>query len=575
VAHLKHRGKQLSEEGRAKLLKLSEEAGESILENAPKGVARGDDSVVGKILKMGTGYATGVLFHGTHLLRYLDGRKNGLMYRLIKQPIDDAINNGLIPAEERAGERASEIYNEFYSEKELTDMHQKEEIAPGLLLSKWEMIGLVRNFGTASNLEAVKQSTIDGVQPYTDEVLAIVLDRMEKRDMDFIQRMIDDVGQYQKELFDLERRLNGVVPPKVEALPIETKHGTYPGGYFRLMYDSNDSWRVTETEMDELYDNMRTGRQGKAKVSDAMMQERVGSGGKPVRLDPGVWHTQVKDILRRIHLTEAVDQAQKVLASRPVIEAVQRTRNQDYLMALDVWLKDTAVGEVVAGDAISRGMRAARTGMSAASMAYNPGTMLVQPLGIFNSIPAVGAENIGKGLIAYISGKEMAVSQIHELSGFMKKRHITFNKDLWDTFTALNGNPTSKNFMPKWFRKHMFTGIAATQSLVDNTVWLGAYQAAKNKADAVGTEQADWVREANQAVARTQGSGVWSDRTPIERGSTSAQTRQAEAVKIWSTFGVYFFAKGNLLVEMFGKTNFKSPKEVVKLGVDLTIMNIL
>jgi hypothetical protein len=38
---------------------------------------------------------------------------------------------------------------------------------------------------------------------------------------------------------------------------------------------------------------------------------------------------------------------------------------------------------------------------------------------------------------------------------------------------------------------------------------------------------------------------------------------------------VYFFAKGNLLVEMFGKTNFKSPKEVVKLGVDLTIMNVL
>ncbi|MEW8151205.1 MAG: hypothetical protein AB2810_13770, partial [Candidatus Thiodiazotropha endolucinida] len=299
-----------------------------------------------------------------------------------------------------------------------------------------------------------------------------------------------------------------------------------------------------------------------------MTKARVGSGGNPIRLDMMVWHQHVHDVLRRIHLTEAVNQAQSIIASSSVRNAAVETGNQELITALDVWIKDTAAGELMPVDIASRVLRGIRSGFSVSVIGLNFGTILMQPLGLLQTMPVIGYRNTLKGLVALSAHPIKVIKDVQSLSPFMHNRGKTFNKDIYDTLRTLHGDPNKPSFIPSAVRKSYFAGIVYVQRYVDTITWLGAYEAAKQNSD----KQADLIHAADRAVARSQASGVWSDRTPIERGSLSPGLRQAEFVKLFTALGSYFFAKGNVAMELFGKTDFRNPAAIARYITDMMLL---
>lgn len=566
--HLRYVGGKMAEEARGEFSLKADAAGNSIRENAVKGPKQGESGTIkGKAKKAAYEYGANVLLHADSVLRRLDGYKDGLMYQLIKRPIDDAITQNLMPAEEKAGEEMDEIYHRYYKDSEMRKMNKQEDFE-GLSLSKWERISLVLNYGNKSSREAVHDSVLDGVKPYSEDMMTKVIDSLDKKDMDFIQDVWDNIEQYKPELFALERRQNGVAPPSVEPMPLLTKHGIYKGGYYPLMYDRKASLKIQESEYNEMSKAMTAGRSAHAHTKDGMTKERVGSGGNPVRLDMMVWHQHVHDVLRRIHLTEAVNQAQSIIASSAVRNAAVETGNQELITALDVWIKDTAAGELMPGDILSRVLRGIRSGFSVSVIAWNVGTILMQPLGLLQTMPVIGYRNTLKGLMALSAHPVKVIKEVQSISPFMHNRGKTFNKDIHDTLRTLHGDPNKPSFIPPVVRKSYFAGIVFVQRYVDTITWLGAYEGAKQNSD----KQEDLIHAADRAVARSQASGVWSDRTPIERGSLSPTIRQAEFVKIWTALGSYFFAKGNVAMELFGKTDFRNPTEIARYVTDMMFL---
>ncbi len=572
--HLRFIGGKVSDAEKSSARKYHQGIADTVLETFKDRKRPQDKSVMSVISKTWQGYASQVLLHAEFQLRRLDGFKDlGKVFQAVKGKIDTAISEKLIPMQEKSGDEISALYAKYFTEKEMVAMNRPMDV-DGKQMSKWDLISLGLNWGNESSRQAVLTQVRDGELVFTGEdQVNSALAKLDKRDMDFIQDVWDYLDTYKLEMGRIDRALTGTSPRWVEPKPIHTEHGTYRGGYYPLKYDATGSFRVTEEEIKSMFDAVGGGRFAKAHTPDGMLKERVGSGGRPIRSGMMVMHQHVNEAIQYIALAEPVAEVQALLNSKPMREAMESTGNIEVLKALDAWLKDVASDEIVSGDIISKGLRHVRTGFSASALGYNVGTMLMQPLGVLQSVPVVGAKNMLDGMKAVLKnpvGKNSAMEQVQKLSPFMRQRGLTFNKDIKDTLALLGDDPTKKHIVPKWFKNHMFSGIVFFQRYVDTATWLAAYQKGRQE-NAAWTERT-LIEYADSTVRRSQASGVFADRTPIERGSISANVRQAELVRIWSTLGSYFFAKGNIAVELTQRTDFKSPKDVSKYAFNMMLL---
>ena len=571
--HLRFVGGQKADSVQARKSQYHAQLADTILDNFKDRAEPKEGSFSDRFAKGLKAFGASVLLHADAVLRYLDRyQDNGPLYTAIKRRIDDAVTQVQLPMQEKAGEDIAALYSKYYSDRELRDMNKREDIA-GHSMSTWEKIAMALNWGNEGGRKALLASIKNGKIEWTESSVAQVLGTLEKRDWDFVQEVWDYIGTYKQQLFELERKRNGVVPPEVEAVDVKTKFGTYRGGYYPLKYDPEASIKVSEEQTSELMKNMMLGRFANARVRDGMLQERKGSGGRPVWLDMMVFHRHVNEVINLIALSEPITEVQEILNSKAVKDAMTATGNQELWKGLDLWLKDTATGEVIHGDFMSRSLRHARTGFTTAKLAWNFGTILMQPLGVFQSIPVVGAGNMLKGMLQLARnpvGKNSIIRQVQERSPFMRERSGTFNKDIRDTLDKLNGDPNKPGFLPTWVRQSFFAGIVFTQRYVDVATWLAAYE--KGKASDPDATEADLVYLADRAVARSQASGIWSDRTPVERGTVTPSIRGEEWVRIWTALGSYFFAKGNLAIEIASRTNPRSAKDNARFVADMLVL---
>src|SRR5699024_5320609 len=144
-------------------------------------------------------------------------------------------------------------------------------------------------------------------------------------------------------------------------------------------------------------------------------------------------------------------------------------------------------------------------------------------------------------------GPDSAWQFVRDQSTFMQHRLETFNKDIMNAEQQLITKESRK------WRDMMTTSsfwlILKTQQLVDTAAWLGTYHQAMAGEAGPNINAGDHdmaVAYADRMVARSQGTGVVSDRTPVERGTLNRNVRNTEIVRIWSALGSYMFAKGNV-----------------------------
>src|SRR5690606_17896577 len=126
-------------------------------------------------------------------------------------------------------------------------------------------------------------------------------------------------------------------------------------------------------------------------------QERVGSGGQPVMLSMNVLHSHINNVIMDIALGDAVGYVDKVLRRSQVKQALIDTGNLDALESFKLWLKDVAVGEMVARNPWEQSARFIRLGFSKSKIGFNIVTELLQVAGLPQTMVVTGKKSFAVG----------------------------------------------------------------------------------------------------------------------------------------------------------------------------------
>jgi hypothetical protein len=435
----------------------------------------------------------------------------------------------------------------------------------GVSLRLDERLAIALNWGNEDNRAALVN---DRQRRWGEADYRAILATLKARDWAFVQDTWDYLDRFWPEIAALEKTRKGIAPPKVEAsaFTVQTADGKtleIGGGYYPLKYDAEMSVRTSENDIDEQFKSMATGRFGSANTRHGHTKERVGSGGQSVKLSLGVIEQHVDQVVTDLAMWPAVHDAWKLLNHPEVKTAIAQHLGLDAVRGLDMWLKDTAVGQVQAFESPSRMLRGLRSSLSLGAMGLKVSTSLVQVTGFTQTAVELGKRWAWQGFSTFVRNPAEATRTVHALSDFMRTRAETQQRDIRDTLARFKGDGLRDRAV-----QVMFWPIVKMQQQVDVPTWLGAY----NKALAAGEAEERAVKIADSFVEASQGSGLMSSLSAFERGTWSPNVRLSETVKLWTTFYSYFNTKLNVAMRKTTGTDFKNPAAVASLAADYLML---
>ncbi len=95
------------------------------------------------------------------------------------------------------------------------------------------LIAVALNMGNESN----KEKMLEGHKWTEEGVLRAINRGLGKEEMVFVQKTWDLIETLWPQIAAMERRVNGVAPDKVERSALVTRHGTFSGGYYPMVYE--------------------------------------------------------------------------------------------------------------------------------------------------------------------------------------------------------------------------------------------------------------------------------------------------------------------------------------------------
>jgi hypothetical protein len=502
-----------------------------------------------------TGYLD-LAMNASSLLREWDGTEDGkfktggIWERTFKRPIDDA-QVRLIARKEQAADRMHEIYN-VYSAKERRNMNTRELIPElGISLSKWERISVALNMGNEGNLQRLMAKDDRGAPvpgAFSASQVQAIIATLDERDADFVQSVWDFIASYQPELAARERRVTGTEPEWVQAKPVTIGGKELKGGYYPIKYDPRLAGLQADYDIKELADGIVGGRFGKAQTKNGHLKARETSTNMPLKISMDVFHQHINQVLYDLEMSEPVSRAWQIMQNDQVRSLFREYGKQADYDALQIWLKDAAEGEIRSASTYGQVFRFFKSSFTMAKLGFNLGSALVQFSGLTQTFVVAGKKNAVLGIRdAFRPGMAQAIPQ---KSAFMRSRQTSFNKDISD----FRIDPLSSAGQTRWaeIKNKVITPLAfwtmtkAQYWTVDVPTWLAGYRQGLEKFKG---NEAEAIRHADDVVKRVGGSGIFTDRTGIERGAYSLTSRQNDFVRLFTALASYVFAKYNLAYE--------------------------
>jgi len=504
-----------------------------------------------------------------NLAREMDGFKDGgPMWEHIIRPMNDAGNKEATMRAD-AAKRLNDLAKPILADGR---MGGKGTFFPsvGRSFNRGERLAIALNWGNEGN----RQRLLDG-SGWTVEKIKPVLESLTLKEWQFVQGVWDFFESYRPEIAAKERRVNGKEPEWIEptAIAIKTADGqetTLRGGYYPIKYDPNqsgesgahDEAEAAKAQMRAAYTAATTRRSFTKTRAEAVK-------GRPLLLTFDGIFRGANEVIHDLAWHEWLIDANKLLKR---LDGPMRTGyGAETVSAIKAAVKDIAIGDKPAADAVEASLNHIRIGATVTAMGWSLMTALQQPLGITQSIARVGAGWMGRGIKEfYGSGIHMVrkAEEVNALSEFMRNRSRTLNREIADVHNRLT---TAKPTWQQWVESSFFVMIQKMQMLVDYPTWLGAYEKAladpANTRDdgTVDTDRA--VRLADQAVIDSQGEGQTKDLAQVQRGGP--------ALRLFTNFYSYFSTALNLSVDSIKRTDFKDPVSVMRLAGDVALIAIL
>jgi hypothetical protein len=492
-------------------------------------------------------------------------------YHLIFTPLNDAAN-----AEAAGWERLSAAMKAAWAKipAAVRNNWNKARISFNGVYFTGEMAFMMGlNWGNSGNREAALKG-----YNLSLEQAGQILDTLSQEEWQAIREVAELIGGMWPALNQVQMTLTGAPLGQVEAEPFMTKFGPQPGWYFPLAGDASVNPEEVQKlhEAEQLKDQF-VSPQRIAQLTKGFSKERQGGKLAPL-LSFKVIYQRLADTNRYSTHAMAVRDVKKLLAHKQVRQAIAQKLGKSALEQFGPWLQHiTRPGDnfLALGTADKAALRIFGNSAKAA-LGFSITSALMQPLGLFNAVPEVGAVRLLKNL-AKVTGSYLGLSYrqnlkrilqaggalgqdyyathkfIENKSAYMRSRRRNLDRDVG--VAALENNP-KKRLYEKITSQWAFALMRFMDNFTAQSVWLAAY----DQAIAQGLEEEAAVDHADSVVRRTQGSGRTIDMTDLQRGGAIA--------KAMTMFMTPFIASGNQLRESAQRVvwNPKDPAAWDKMG---------
>lgn len=388
-----------------------------------------------------------------------------------------------------------------------------------------ELVSMALNMGNDSN----KAKLLAGYGWTEMEAVSAINRLLSKPEMDFIQGVWDHVGSYGKEIVELERRQTGVTPEMIEATPLATKHGVYPGGYFPVVYNDVLDYRAEENQArnaDRLFEN-NFSQPATASGHTIARNSYVG----PIYLSLGVIARHLDQVTHDLSWREPIIDMNKVLSDKDLRREIDQVYGREYTKQFRPWLQAMANDKVfnTTGDsAWESSVRKLRSNATMVGIGFRLSTMAVHGTSaLSNSLAELGPKWFAKGTAQFMGPDRIQATRdfVYERSPEMAHRMDEADRNVHEAIDEINRQQlslTGASAVSRLYsdaRKFAFRGVGMLDLASAMPTWMGAYLKAMSKeADGglnLGENEA--IEYANRSVRNAHGGGGTKDMSAIQR----------------------------------------------------------
>nr|DAK49265.1 MAG TPA: crystallin beta/gamma motif-containing protein [Caudoviricetes sp.] len=367
------------------------------------------------------------------------------------------------------------------------------------------------NWGNEGN----RQRLLGG-ENWQAEDLEPLLAELTAADWHAVQQIWDYFETFRPAIAAKERRVNGIEPQWVAPTPFTVRSADgqiveMRGGYYPIRYDTQASERAAEDDAASAVQAQMRGVHSAATTRRGHTKSRVQEvHNRPLVYNFAGIYSGFSDVIHDLAWHEYLIDANKLLRSTRLQNAVKDHYGTDVLRQFKTWIQDIAVGDNETLAAGEDALRTVRRYASMAGLAFNVVSALKQPLGILQSVARVGGQDVLAVTAQFIRNPVAMTREAQGASVFMKNRARTRFRELNELRNALE----QQNAIRQAMGRYGYVLIMAVQQQVDIITW----HAQLNKSLRAGADIQDAVAQADQAVIDSQGSGMTKDLAAIERG---------------------------------------------------------
>lgn len=372
-----------------------------------------------------------------------------------------------------------------------------------------------------------------------------IIGHMDQRDWNLVNGIWDIFDQdLWPELKALNERTRGQAPPKVEAVPFQTRFGEQKGGYFTLKYDTELDERAHSFDETKAVKDLLGGSMGiSAKTNQGTSTKRLEGVKLRPRLDLNVFSEAVNETVHDLAYREAVADSMKLLNDPDIRDSIKAIAGTPAYRALVTRIRETAAPPRNPSGFIEKALTIARKN-TIVTILSGVRTALLNITGAVSVYTRSfeKASPVSAGLLTRELGKfySWRMAEMYEFatthSEYMRHRFNNFDRDLQDMANKLTVKgkilPDTSQFL--WL-------MGMTDRGVTVPVWNASF-AEGMKRYKNDTKQA--VEYADHIVRQTQGSGRDVDLAKIMSGHGG----WGQLKKVFTMFQSFFIGQLGQLV---------------------------
>lgn len=394
--------------------------------------------------------------------------------------------------------------------------------------SRWyrgELIAMALNMGNESN----KTKLLRGYG--WDEMSAVsAINRLlSPEEMRYVQGIWNLLGSYWDNIRDLQRRQTGVSPQMIEPSALVTKHGTFEGGYYPVVYNDvldDVQARNQARNAAALFEN----NYAKPATASGHTIGRTDYVG-PLFLDLDVIARHVNQVTHDLAWREAIVDMNKVLTNENLTSELNQVYGREYVQQFRPWLQAMANDQVFSrtGDVWwAKAIRAIRANTTMVGIGFRMSTMTIHGTSaLSNSLGELGTKWFAKGSAQFLGMDRFQEARqfVYDRSPEMANRMNEMDRNVFEAIRDIESHENSvtgssvKQKLVDSARKFAFRGVGMLDMASALPTWYGAYlKGMAHEADGgLGLGEDAAIAYADRSVRNAHGGGGIKDMSAVQR----------------------------------------------------------